>query len=168
MTFPTIDATPEKKKSNSTKINDDVLLNRMSLFLAYPTPMMNLVTQTTTDMIMETPSTSANSSVSRDQVTTFLAAMANVCQEMIANKVIQNPQTQMFCLRAMTAAIVLYDHINAAGAFQRKSPIDVKSCIISLKNFNCNASESLLNALRYTTVHLNDPTTPASIKSLLD
>jgi len=50
----------------------------------------------------------------------------------------------------------------------------MRGCISVLKNFNGAGSSSgtspsagLLNALRFTTKHLNDPDTPTSIKQLL-
>ena len=51
--------------------------------------------------------------------------MANVCQDMVAKKKFQPDQTNMFCLRAMTGAIILFDHLHAQGAFVKKSPINV-------------------------------------------
>jgi len=47
------------------------------------------------------------------------------------------------------------------------SPIDVKGCIKVLREQEKSKSDCLLNALRYTTRHVNDETTPKSVKSLL-
>jgi len=141
----------------------DELANRMSLFFAYPTPMMNVVNETTTKFL------SQDTSVPRDNVTTALATMANVCQEMIAQKKFQQDATNMFCLRAMTGAVILFDHLHNPGAFSKKSPINIKGCITVLKNYNQPGStDGLLNALRFTTIHLNDPETPGAIKQLLE
>jgi len=73
----------------------------------------------------------------------------------------------MFCLRGMTGSIVLVDHLDPLGAFHKKSVINVKGAITKLKNFQEDATEGLINALRYTTVHLNDADTPPTIKLLL-
>jgi len=74
----------------------------------------------------------------------------------------------MMCLRAMTGAIILFDHLHAQGAFIRKSPINIKGCINVLKGYTASPTDGLLNALRFTTIHLNDPETPNAIKQLLN
>jgi len=67
----------------------------------------------------------------------------------------------------MTGAILLVDHVDEHGAFQKKSTINMKGAISQLKSFTEASTDGLLNALRYTTKHLNDPDTPAAIKNLL-
>jgi hypothetical protein len=158
--------TLNRKKITKTDVNitiRDELANRMSLFFAYPTPMMNVVNETTVKFLAQ------DSSVPRDNVTTALATMANVCQEMmVLKKFGSNDHTNLFCLRAMTGSIILFDHLHAQGAFSKKSPINIKGCITVLKNFQGGQTDGLLNALRFTTIHLNDPDTPGAIKQLLE
>jgi len=160
--------TLNRKKITKTDVNitiRDELANRMSLFFAYPTPMMNVVNETTVKFL------SQDASVPRDNVTMALATMANVCQEMIVQKKFPNEVTNMFCLRAMTGSIILFDHLHTPGAFSRRSPINIRGCITALKNFpagGAGSTDGLLNALRFTTIHLNDPDTPAAIKQLLE
>jgi len=151
------------KQDQNITIRDE-LANRMSLFFAYPTPMMNIINETTTKFL------GTDSSVPRDNVTMALATMANVCQEMIVQKKFPNEATNMFCLRAMTGSVILFDHLHQSGAFSKKSPINIKGCITVLKNFQGppGCTDGLLNALRFTTIHLNDPDTPAAIKQLLE
>jgi len=146
----------------------DELANRMSLFFAYPTPMMNALSETTVKFIDD------DNSVPKERVTEALACMANVCQHMVDVKKFSSEQTNLFCLRAMTGAIILYDHLQSNGAFHKKSPINIRGCIMSLKTYSGSGSSSgaspaggLLNALRFTTKHLNDPDTPPNIKQLL-
>ena len=67
----------------------------------------------------------------------------------------------------MTATVILYDHVDFTGAFARGSAVDVKACVKVLRDYNKAHSESLINALRYTTKHLNDEATPKSTKALL-
>jgi len=152
------------KKEMNIKIRDE-LANRMSLFFAYPTPMMKVVSDTTAKFL------STDTSISRESVGTALATMANVCQSMVANKRFQSDATNMFCLRAMTGAVILFDHVDPIGAFHRKTPINIKGVITTLKTYTSSPTTSptdgLLNALRFTTVHLNDPTTPNAIKQQL-
>lgn len=42
----------------------------------------------------------------------------------------------MFCLRAMTGAIILFDHLHAQGAFSKKSPVNVNIYIDIYNNSN--------------------------------
>jgi hypothetical protein len=149
------------KKDLNISIRDE-LANRMSLFFAYPTPMMNVINETTVKFL------SQGEGVPRENVTNALATMANVCQEMVEKKSFDNADTNMFCLRSMTGSIILFDHLHATGAFSRRSPIHIKGCITVLRNFQGGSTDGLLNALRFTTIHLNDPETPANIKHLLD
>eukprot|EP01114_Cavostelium_apophysatum_P010203 TRINITY_DN2369_c0_g1_i1.p1 TRINITY_DN2369_c0_g1~~TRINITY_DN2369_c0_g1_i1.p1 ORF type:complete len:314 (-),score=93.21 TRINITY_DN2369_c0_g1_i1:112-1053(-) len=149
------------KKDLNIKIRDE-LANRMSLFFAYPTPMMKVLSETTVKFL------SSDTSVPRDNVTEALATMANVCHDMVFKKKFDADNTNMFCLRAMTGAIILYDHLSAQGAFAKKSPINIKGCINVLKGYSQSPTDGLLNALRFTTIHLNDPETPNSIKQLLN
>jgi len=163
--------TLNRKKITKTDVNitiRDELANKMSLFFAYPTPMMNVINETTVKFL------SQDSSVPRDNVTMALATMANVCQEMIAQKKFTKEETNMFCLRAMTGSVILFDHLHASGAFSKKSPINIKGVITALKTYPTTgggaggSTDGLLNALRFTTIHLNDPDTPATIKQLLE
>jgi hypothetical protein len=45
-------------------------------------------------------------------VTAALALMANSCMSMIKSKKFAKPETNLFCARAMTGAIVLFDHVD--------------------------------------------------------
>jgi len=45
--------------------------------------------------------------------------------------------------------------------------LDVKGCVKVLREQEKSKVECLINALRYTTKHLNEETTPKSTKSLL-
>jgi len=148
-------------KHLNIKIRDE-LANRMSLFFAYPTPMMKVLSETTVKFL------SSDSTVPRENVTTALATIANVCQDMVFKKKFEADSTNMFCLRAMTGAIILFDHLHAQGAFARKSPINIKGCINVLKSYTASPTDGLLNALRFTTIHLNDAETPNAIKQLLN
>jgi len=152
------------KREMNIKIRDE-LANRMSLFFAYPTPMMKVISDTTSKFL------STDSSVNRESVGNALAMMANVCQAMVANKKFQSDSTNMFCLRAMTGATILFDHVDTIGAFHRKTPINIKGIINTLKTYTnsptTSPTDGLLNALRFTTVHLNDPATPNATKQML-
>jgi len=67
------------KKDMNIKIRDE-LANRMSLFFAYPTPMMKVLSETTVKFL------SSDTSVPRENVTSALATMSNVCYDMVFKK----------------------------------------------------------------------------------
>src|SRR4051812_42351693 len=86
------------KKDMNIKIRDE-LANRMSLFFAYPTPMMKVLSDTTVKFLSSV-SISINfclfsisltvftkdTTVPRENVTSALATIANVCQDMVFKK----------------------------------------------------------------------------------
>ena len=155
----------EKELARLTAIHTnparDELNHHMSLFFAYPTPMMKTLSETTASFL------TAGAEVPRDNVTDALAQMANICCDMVTRAKFSSNETNMFCLRSMTGAIILYDHVSTLGAFCKKSPVNVRACVNALKNYTQSPTDGLLNALRFTTVHLKDPETPAFMKQML-
>jgi len=151
----------KQKNKVDVKIKDE-LANRMSLFFAYPTPMLKVITDTTLDLVKK------NDIAKADVVSGFIL-LANVCLDMVEGGKFTNQTTNLFCLRAMTASIVLVDHIDDLGAFHKKTELNIKSAIAQLTKFSgdAGATDCLLNALRFSTVHLNDPSTPEVVKSML-
>lgn len=150
------------KQDSKLTIRDE-LANRMSLFFAYPTPMMNVINDVTSKFMAE-------HAALKDNVVNGLGIFANICQEMIEKKKFDNEATNMFCLRAMVGCVILFDHLHPQGAFHKKSPVRIKECITALKNFKPGAgsTDGLMNALRFTTMHLNDAETPANVRALLE
>lgn len=144
----------------------DELANRMSLFYATPTPMLYALANATTKFVNDNKKT-----ISVDNVTECLATIALICQAMVDNpnyvSRFQSPDTVLFCLKVMVGAIILYDHVHPYGAFSKKSPVDIKGAVKVLKEQPPGNVDGLLNALRYTTLHLNDEDTPKQIKALL-
>merc|ERR1712107_299169 len=109
-------------------IKDD-LANKMSLFYAYPTPMMKCLSETTVSFV-------GTASIPRESVTDVFACMANACYSMVHLKKFDDPANPK--------------------NFTPMQPGD-------------NAeTESLINALRFTTVHLNDEGVPSSVQALLE
>lgn len=137
----------------------------MSLFYAYPTPMLNSVTTATTQFV------SSNASIPQENVTTCLSAMAIVCHNAVDNPEYAakytKAETPLFLLRVMVGVIILYDHIHPQGAFVKGGPIRIKSCIRLIQTHGHEHKDGLLNALRYTTKHLNDDSTSKTVKQML-
>ncbi|KAL7300476.1 hypothetical protein TKK_0006478 [Trichogramma kaykai] len=141
------------------------LANRMSLFYAHATPMLRVLSNATISFLMD------NQELPRENITETLGTMAKVCLRMLENPNLlaqfQREETQLFVLRVMVGLVILYDHVHPQGAFVKGSNVDVKGCVKLLKDQPPCKSEGLLNALRYTTKHLNEENTPKNIKNLL-
>ncbi|KAG0050547.1 Protein fam49a [Gryganskiella cystojenkinii] len=161
-------------------MNEDELANRLSMFYAYPTPMLKTVTEVTTQFV-------AKHRVGRS-VSECLSTLASVCYHSVSsntsssssssfkksngngnvNKVPQRPETTAFCLRVMVISIIIYDHIDPQGAFVKSSPINIKNSVKAIHSYgNAKDTPNLMSALRYNTKHLNDASTPKSIKTLM-
>ncbi|KAG8224467.1 hypothetical protein J437_LFUL003190 [Ladona fulva] len=141
------------------------LANRMSLFYAHATPMLKVLSEATTRFVAE------NADIPIENTTETLGTMAKVCLRMLESPNLlaqfEREETQLFVLRVMVGLVILYDHVHPQGAFVKASNVDVKGCVKLLKDQPPARSEGLLNALRYTTKHLNEEGTPRNIKNLL-
>lgn len=147
----------------TAEVPDDVA-NRMSLFYANPTPMLNTLSGATEKLLQE------NSSLTLDNTTDCFSTMASVCRVLNENPSylarLENKDTGLFCLQVMVGVIILYDHIHPMGAFAKKSAIDMKASIKVIKE-RLPKSDTLINALKYNTKHFNDEATPKSVKDML-
>lgn len=141
------------------------MANKMSLFYANATPMLKKLTDVMMKFVTETRS------LSIDNTTDCLSTMSSVCKVMLERPEYKNrfmnEDTAFFCLRVMVGVIILYDHVHPVGAFAKSSKIDVKGCIKVIKEQPAPSVECLLNALRYTTKHLNDEATPKHLRAML-
>uniref|UniRef100_A0AAY4F116 CYRIA/CYRIB Rac1 binding domain-containing protein n=1 Tax=Denticeps clupeoides TaxID=299321 RepID=A0AAY4F116_9TELE len=146
------------------EVNNE-MANRMSLFYAEATPMLKTLSNATTSFVTE------NKTLPLENTTDCLSTMASVCKVMLETPEytsrFNSEDTLLFCMRVMVGVIILYDHVHPNGAFTRSSKIDMKGCIKVLKEQPADNVEGLLNALKFTTKHLNDESTPKNIKTML-
>jgi len=146
-----------KDKKQKMKV-DEELANKMSFFFAYPTPMMKIMID----------STSQIDKSERPRIVLGLSMIANVCHSNITTNSALLPDNIMLLLCAMTGSIILVDHLREEGAFDKKSPLNIKNQIHHLKNGpNPQPTDFLLNSLRFTTLHLNSDHTMPAITKLL-
>jgi len=144
------------KDKKSEILVDEELANKMSFFFAYPTPMMKVLIDATTDL-----DKNAN-----QRLILGLSLITNLCHKSLAADDGTKEKKTMLFLCAMTGCIILVDHLHDEGAFHKKSPIRIRSCITTLKN--ATGTDFLLNSLRFTTLHLNDEQTMTAITKLLN
>uniref|UniRef100_A0A3B3SNA8 Family with sequence similarity 49 member A n=2 Tax=Paramormyrops kingsleyae TaxID=1676925 RepID=A0A3B3SNA8_9TELE len=146
------------------EVNNE-MANRMSLFYAEATPMLKTLSTATTNFVTE------NKTLPLENTTDCLSTMASVCKVMLETPEytsrFSSEDTLLFCMRVMVGVIILYDHVHPDGAFVKASKIDMKGCIKVLKDQPADNVEGLLNALKFTTKHLNEESTPKNIKAML-
>lgn len=144
------------KFSNETDLRtaqiEDELANKISLFYAYPTPMLKTVTDV------------AEKNNLGKGVSECLSGLAAACYHSVTKG---RTQRTDFCLRVMVVSIILYDHIDPQGAFNKQSPINIKSSVRAIRAHSIDEGSNLMSALRFNTKHLNDESTPKNIKQLL-
>jgi len=144
------------KDKKSEILVDEELANKMSFFFAYPTPMMKVLIDATTDFDKN----------AKQRLIYGLSLITNLCHKALSNDDGTKEKKTMLFLCAMTGCIILVDHLHDEGAFHKKSPIRIRSCITTLKN--STGTDFLLNSLRFTTLHLNDEQTMSAITKLLN
>lgn len=140
----------------------DELANRMSLFYAYPTPMLKTLVDGLSGMIG-----TGGDKISAQVATECLGLIVTVCHCAVADGKVTKDETIYFSLRVMVACIILYDHVHPKGAFVKESELSMKNHIKLIQTHGAGHTETLLNALRFTTKHLNDESTPKAVKQML-
>ena len=154
------------KKGAEIKIKDETA-NKMSMFFAYSSPTMKVITEGVNNYTKDV------SEEIKDNISGLLCTLANACNDMVTSETFSKGETNLFCLRVMTGCIILNDIISPLGSFHKKTPIRVKECIMLLKNYNqtdqviAETTKSLLDTLRFTSKHIQDPETPGYVKALL-
>lgn len=93
-----------------------------------------------------------------------MSAMANVCLAMLKNKRFESMETNKYVAKAMTGAVILYDHVEETGVFYR-SKVDIKSIIKYLKKADFDTS-GLLATIRYSSKNFRSSSTPSSIRDM--
>eukprot|EP01107_Rhizomastix_libera_P004491 TRINITY_DN17531_c0_g1_i1.p1 TRINITY_DN17531_c0_g1~~TRINITY_DN17531_c0_g1_i1.p1 ORF type:complete len:307 (-),score=68.48 TRINITY_DN17531_c0_g1_i1:98-1018(-) len=149
------------KQDNASNIKvTGEIANRMSLFFAYPTPMMRSLIDTTQGYL----TSGANGSKlipAIGHLANYFSNYLTLCQ-----KDGETPDQPLKIVSYITGCIVLYDQVNPDGAFKSNSPIQVREAFRNVKQFS-QGNALFANAIRFTTLHFNDASTPESIKSIL-
>ncbi|KAI8148379.1 hypothetical protein BJV82DRAFT_591917 [Fennellomyces sp. T-0311] len=147
---------------------EDDQANRISLFIAYPTPMLKRLIDTSTEFVTKNRL--------QKSVSDCLAVLWSTCFHTVnkkgALKSQQLPEGSTFFLKVMVVSIILYDHIDSHGAFTKNSPINIKHSVKIIQNVHVpstdeSSTSNLMSALRYNSKHLNDDSTPKGIKNVM-
>lgn len=136
----------------------DELANRMSLFYANANPMSKTLVDSATAFI---------NGQRNGPVTDLFAIFAGITYNAVFRSRVQGDLVD-YALRVMVGSIILYDHVSATGAFAKGSKINIRLSVKLIQTNGGPISDSLLNTIRYTTLHLNDEATPKATKALLN
>lgn len=133
------------KLNLATPVSSDEA-NGISMWVAQSLPMLNTIKNINLDAI---------------------ANLANLCCGMVLREACPNAVNHV--LSVMVACIILYDKLQPGGAFHSSSPIKIAKALKALSLCQSPVDKTVLsNSLKYSTVHLNDGTTPASVKKSLE
>lgn len=142
----------------------------ISLFLAAHIPMMTTVAKAASNAFQED-----------ETITSGVASFINACWGLLARRKFpaDDKRNNTLCLKAMVGGIVLYDHVEPEGAFHSRSPIRMKHiCKLLHNQFLANFPQvladpenemrNLKGAIRFSTLHFNDDSTPNSYANYLE
>jgi len=159
---------PKFNKHPRIKVKDDEA-SGMALFTAEHIPMTTCLAKAgakAQELLIISQGKS-----SEGKIGYVLSTMANSClmllkkdNEIKGNKGFTSKK-RMFIAQAMTGSVVIFDHVDIAGSFHRRTPIAIKQIITMLKT-KFSTELSLLNAIRYSTKNFRDA--PENIQSLFD
>lgn len=151
---------PKFNKHAGIKVKDDEA-SGMALFTAEHIPMTTCLAKAgakAQELLII-----ADGKAAEGKIGHVLSTVANSCMLMLKNAKTKTEDAK-FVARAMTGAVVIFDHVDHAGAFHRRTPIAIKQVInILKKNFT---DLSLLNAIRYSTKNFREA--PEGIQGLFD
>lgn len=135
-----------KMSGKDIKVNvTDEMANKMSLFYAFPTPMLNVVKN-----CIQSDKTATD----KNLIINGLSLMSGVCIHLVDKRKFTNSKILMYCLRAATGATIIVDSLYEPGIFHpkaKKPPISARATLAVLKNFTDEPTINLINALRYNT-----------------
>lgn len=154
---------PKFNKHAGIKVKDDEA-SGMALFTAEHIPMTTCLAKAgakAQELLII-----ADGKAAEGKIGHVLSTMANSCMLMLQKKgkAADGNFDPNFVARAMTGAVVIFDHVDHAGAFHRRTPIAIKSIITTLKKDFTDLS--LLNAIRYSTKNFREA--PEGIQGLFD
>jgi hypothetical protein len=156
------------KKRKKKKVDEEIA-NKISLFFAYPTPLMKVLIDSTTK-IKENPNLVTGLSMLADSCTKALIEIKENNEGLREDIENGHDFNAMLFLCTLAGCIILVDHLDQNGVFHGKSPVEIKVAVETLVDYSNNyiTNTFLLNSLRFTTLHLNDEQTIAAVKRLLN
>ncbi|KAG7395928.1 Protein fam49a [Phytophthora boehmeriae] len=147
-------------QSNQLESLVDAPLDAMSFFVADHCPMLRVLIRAVECAMTKEPA-----------AVDVSALLANSRCSSASGSKPKDGRPMMNYLRAMTGAIIVYDHTSTHGAFVSKSEVKIKRCVKELvhwKHISQGATSELLNTIKYCSRHYNDSSTPEKLRTLVD
>ncbi|KAJ3389899.1 Protein fam49a [Chytriomyces hyalinus] len=160
---------------------DDIMANNMSMFYAQASPMARVIIDCcvyVSNVFKKCPPTQHNSlehnsqqksqkGMTNDKILQSLSLLSAVCYNSVRKNIVQGKMVE-YCLRVLVMCVVLYDNICTSGSvFMRGSRINIPAYVKLIQSTGGPLSNTLMNSIRYSTIHLNDDNTPESIRNLV-
>ncbi|KAL1924191.1 uncharacterized protein VTP21DRAFT_7226 [Calcarisporiella thermophila] len=140
-----------------TAMQEDEEANRVSMYIAYPTPMLRSLINVTTTFVEKNRLAKG--------ILDFLACLAEACYQTIIKR--KFPGAVEFYCRVLIVIIILYDQSSPGGAYCKQSEMDTKNLLKAIPAHSPREASMLMSVLRYNSRHLNDESTPKTIKTLV-
>lgn len=137
--------------------SDTQLIHAMSLFLAYPTPLIRVFISSVQNQVGEIP---------LENLVQCFSLLGNVCAAMVSPNMGIYNESEVQLLSLMTGCLILVDHIDPLGAFHKRALIRSKLCV-SLLIRGRDDTMYLVNSLRASAVHLNEKHTNSDVQRML-
>ncbi|KAI8608123.1 hypothetical protein BC830DRAFT_1174695 [Chytriomyces sp. MP71] len=145
--------------SGANMLVDDMTANNMSMFYAQSSPM----TRVLIDCCVYLPGRKA---LTNDNIMETLAILSYVCYNSVHKNLVQGNMVD-YCLRVLVMCIVICDHISpGGGVFARGSRMNIRLYVKLIQTYGGAQVNTLMNSVRYSTLHLNSETTPESLRAL--
>jgi len=130
----------------------------LSLFYGAPTPFLSSAI-TAVQNKYKTPQEASS-------ISYIFSSIVDVCTSILTNHKFDNEETNLLCLRCIVGSILIFDHISSKNPFSSKSPMKIVAACQLVANYDPPKPE-LINALKFSSKKLNDPTTTNSIHDLI-
>ena len=101
------------------------------------------------------------------RVLDILATFADMYVSIANSYKDSNQENELLCIKGCVFFIVAFDNVSPVGAFCSKSPIHIENAIRIVVGYQPKQTY-LINSLKYSTKHFNEPTTSQIIKDLLE
>ena len=149
--------------NEESQLDDQIAMsNSSTIFWGSPTPMLSRVIK---DL-------SARYSPGKDmdefeKMLALLGGVSDVCTSMLVHHRFVRDEMNKLLVRGIVGAVLIYDHLSPQGAFvKKKAKFHVKDGMEALVHFEPKQT-MLINAIKYSSKHLNDPTSDPKLKALL-
>ena len=141
---------------------DDIIeiSNLSTVFWAIPMPFLS-------NVISLLQSTFKNNIELFEKLIILLGTVIDICVSIGLKSSELNEKSMLLLLRCIVGAILMFDHLYPQGAYNNNNKYHIKEALELLINFQPKQI-GLINAIKYSSKHLNDQNVDPKIKNYLD